>query len=64
MLILNKPNSKKKPNNMSKKELAGLRESWEKQMGLKEPRKGSSKTMGIMWCKKVKMGHNMLKVRK
>ena len=27
-------------------------------MGLKESRERSSKLMDIMWCKKVRMGHN------
>ena len=38
--------------------------SWGKQMGLKEPREGSSKPMGIMWYRKVRIGHGRPKVRK
>ena len=38
--------------------------TWGKQMGLKEPRKGSRKLMGIMWSSKVRMGHNRPEVMK
>ena len=33
-------------------------------MGLKEPRERSSKLMGIMRCRKVRMGHNRPEVMK
>ena len=33
-------------------------------MGLKEPRKRSSKPMDIMWCRKVRMGHSKPEVMK
>ena len=31
-------------------------------MGLEEPKERSSKLMGIMWCRKVRMGHGRAKV--
>ena len=37
---------------------------WGKQMGLKEPRQRSSKLIGIMWCRKVRMGHSKPEVMK
>ena len=33
-------------------------------MGLKEPRERSSKPMGIMWCRKVRMSYSKPEVMK
>ena len=38
--------------------------SWEKQMGLEEPRERSSKPLSIMWCRKVRMSHSRPEVMK
>ena len=37
---------------------------WGKQMCLKEPGERNSKPMDVMWCRKVRMGHNKLEVMK